>query len=185
LKNSHALLVSCLDGRLIIQSFRTHEYQYEEMLMLWKNYIYQALKTYFEENGKLAPTPQRTAEYQPGHADFADRPGPEYLFDHACAGFFTLRFRSSPQFQQDLFEHHAQGTYLVLHIRMQNTADFPIMVWDKDYFVEGSLGEGSVLYSQNSAATGYLPDRVGPCQGVIEPEAVGCFLAFDIDPGAT
>ena len=47
-KMDHATLVSCVDGRVIIQTFGSHEYQTQEMISLWQNYIYQTLKYHFE-----------------------------------------------------------------------------------------------------------------------------------------
>ncbi len=42
-KTSHGTLATCLQGRLIIQTFRSHEYDQKLMTMLWQNYIYQTL----------------------------------------------------------------------------------------------------------------------------------------------
>jgi hypothetical protein len=190
IKDRHALLVSCLNGRLTLQTFRTHEYQHDEMLDLWKNYIYQALKSYFAVNGQTPPTPVLTAQAEPVNTPtpYGPTPGPEYTLEHGCDGLFAVRLRSSPQFQQDLFEHHAEGEFLVLHLGLRSEANFPIMIWRKDYFVEGTLDGKAVIYSPNPDATGYLfIDRNGHLyQDVIQPgESWNVSVAFDINPRAT
>lgn len=43
-KNDHGVLTVCMDGRLIIQTFSSHDMAAEEMIPLWENYIYNALK---------------------------------------------------------------------------------------------------------------------------------------------
>ncbi len=48
MKTSYGLLSSCLDGRVILQTFRTHEYAHDDMVRLWQNYIYNALKAHLE-----------------------------------------------------------------------------------------------------------------------------------------
>lgn len=47
-KNNYATLASCLDGRLIIQTFSSHDYHHEDMVRLWQNYIYNSLKAHYE-----------------------------------------------------------------------------------------------------------------------------------------
>jgi len=43
----YGTLVSCMDGRLIIQTFSTHQYAQKDMVALWENYIYNALKSHY------------------------------------------------------------------------------------------------------------------------------------------
>jgi flagellar motor protein MotB len=45
--NTHGTLVSCLDGRFIIQTHSTHDLAMEESVPLWENYIYNALKAVY------------------------------------------------------------------------------------------------------------------------------------------
>jgi len=40
-------LATCYDGRFIIQTFSTHQYDRASMVLLWQNYIYNALKNHF------------------------------------------------------------------------------------------------------------------------------------------
>jgi hypothetical protein len=46
-KDAHATLTSCVDGRLILQTFSDHQFSIESMEPLWENYIYNALKARF------------------------------------------------------------------------------------------------------------------------------------------
>jgi len=186
-KNSNGVLVSCLDGRLIIQTFRTHEYHHDDMLMLWQNYIYNTLKSYFAQTGKKVPTPAITAlpTLEGTSTPAGPTPGPDYIFEHGCDGIFSIKLTDAPRFQKDLFEHHANGLFLVLNVLYRNNTDFPIMVWDGDYLLQGELNGRKLEYRFNREATGYLfVDGSGDLvQGVIEPgESRRVGLAFDIDP---
>jgi len=46
-KESHAVLTSCMGGRVLIQTFTTHQYNAEDMTKLWQNYVYYTLKNHF------------------------------------------------------------------------------------------------------------------------------------------
>lgn len=46
-KESHAVLTSCMEGRTLIQTFTTHQYNAEDMTKLWQNYVYYTLKNHF------------------------------------------------------------------------------------------------------------------------------------------
>ncbi len=41
--NAYGLITECLDGRMIWQTFSTHDYRTQEMTNLWQNYIYNTL----------------------------------------------------------------------------------------------------------------------------------------------
>jgi len=45
---SYGLLAKCMDGRLIWQTFSTHDYKDQEMTNLWQNYIYNALQARYD-----------------------------------------------------------------------------------------------------------------------------------------
>ncbi len=47
-KDRYGTLVSCMDGRLIIQTHSTHDYRAEYMVPLWQNYIDYTLRSHFE-----------------------------------------------------------------------------------------------------------------------------------------
>jgi hypothetical protein len=46
-KDNHGTIAICKDGRFIIQTHSTHDYHKEDMMRLWQNYIYNALKAHF------------------------------------------------------------------------------------------------------------------------------------------
>ncbi len=187
-KESHAVLVSCLGGRLILQTFRTHEYSHDEMVELWENYIYQTLRSYFTQSGKVIPTPSRKAPIiDSTSTPLAPTPGPEYNFAHGCDGFFQVKFTKSPVFQKDLFEHHTDGQYLILRAQVKSLADFPIMIWDGDYSVKAQIEGQDVEAFIDPDATGYLfiEDGGQLVQGIIEPGDIwNLSLAFDVSSNA-
>jgi hypothetical protein len=47
-KNSYGTLVSCIEGRFIIQTYSSHDYHREDVVRLWQNYIYNGLRAHFE-----------------------------------------------------------------------------------------------------------------------------------------
>ncbi|MEW6718422.1 MAG: hypothetical protein AB1345_13095 [Chloroflexota bacterium] len=46
--DSSLTAVSCLDGRLIIQTYSTHSYGRDRILLMWQNYVYNTLKARFD-----------------------------------------------------------------------------------------------------------------------------------------
>lgn len=46
-KNDYGTLGVCDDGRLIIQTFSSHDYRSADVINLWQNYIYYTLKNHF------------------------------------------------------------------------------------------------------------------------------------------
>lgn len=46
-KYRYGTVASCLDGRLIIQTFSSHNYRQEDVTRLWQNYIYNTLRSRF------------------------------------------------------------------------------------------------------------------------------------------
>ena len=46
-KSDHGTLVTCLKGRMIIQTFSTHEYNRSDITRLWQNYIHYTLNNHF------------------------------------------------------------------------------------------------------------------------------------------
>jgi hypothetical protein len=49
-KYDHATLATCLEGRLILQTFCNLDYARSEITPLWENYIYYTLKNHFTTN---------------------------------------------------------------------------------------------------------------------------------------
>ena len=190
MKLSNGTLASCLGGRVIVQTFRTHEYQHDDMLRLWQNYIYQTLKAHLAFTGQTLPTPALTAQPTPVGSPTAPgpTPGPAYTLAHGCDGIFSVRLTDAPLFQKDLFEHHAEGDFLILRLQLANQTNFPIQVWDQDYFIEARSGTQTQVYSPHKAATGYLyiENSGSLSQDLIQPGATARIaLAFDVDPRAS
>lgn len=47
-KSRYGLITSCMEGRMILQTFSTHDYHREQMQMLWENYIVNTLTNHFK-----------------------------------------------------------------------------------------------------------------------------------------
>lgn len=47
-KSDHGVLASCMDGRMVIQTFSTHDYKMDIMQALWENYITYTLIKHYE-----------------------------------------------------------------------------------------------------------------------------------------
>lgn len=47
-KSDHGVLASCMDGRMVIQTFSTHDYKMDIMQALWENYITYTLVKHYE-----------------------------------------------------------------------------------------------------------------------------------------
>lgn len=188
LANDHGLLVTCLDGRMILQTFRSHEYHHDDMVALWQNYIYQTLKSHFSFTQTNLPTPVATylPDSQPvGQIPEGPTPGPDYTFPHACGAALTARLVEAPDFKRDLFEHHALGTFLILRLEVVNLSTFPVQIWDQDYILQGEVNGKPVTYAPHTAATGYLyierPSNL--YQDLIQPgETWRTSVAFDVAP---
>lgn len=45
--NQEAVLATCYEGRVIIQTFSDHDYKQADVIPLWQNYIYNTLKNHF------------------------------------------------------------------------------------------------------------------------------------------
>ncbi len=189
-KTDHGLLVSCLGGRMILQTFRTHQYDLEDMTALWQNYIYQALQRRLTSAHKSLPTPAVTyaapqtpvAVTPPGAT-----PGPDYTFPHPCGGALTARVLQAPVLTPDLFEHHASGVFLILRLEVQNTGLEAVQIWAGDYALESLVGQNKFVVPLHRPATGYLylesPARLA--QDLVQPgETWRTSLAFDINPAS-
>lgn len=46
--NAYGLLAECLDGRMIWQTFSTHDYKTQDMINLWQNYIINTLRARYD-----------------------------------------------------------------------------------------------------------------------------------------
>lgn len=182
--DDHGTLVSCLGGRVILQTFRSHEYQSPDMIRLWQNYIYNTLKARFTVGNTNAPTPVVT--FDPPQVTGTPIPGggvPQPGTEFRCGGAFTVQLLSEPVLQKSLFEHHASGTFLLADLQLKNLTSFPIQIWDGDYSVEGRVDNRPLLRGLHKAATGYLfiNKQLNLVQDAIAPGATfSVALAFDV-----
>jgi hypothetical protein len=184
-KTSHGTLVSCAEGRMILQTFSSHEYQYNQVLNLWQNYIYQTLKSRFKGRPSGAPTPVSTMPVStPPTPAIVEGPLPGVGNNFPCGDIFTGSLGSAVQFQNQLFEHNAVGSFLIVDLQLINNSQHPVQIWDGDYSVEGLLHGQPVSYSPQKAATGYLyiENPRNLYQDLIQPDIPwSTSLAFDVD----
>jgi hypothetical protein len=106
--------------------------------------------------------------------------------DARCGDSFIARVSNPPEITKDLFEHHAQGTFLIVILEMQNLTGQPIQIWDGDYFVDGIVNGKTQEYTPHKAATGYLFITRGNNlnQDQIKPGlSWKTYLAFDVPVG--
>lgn len=47
-KSDYGVLASCMGGRMVIQTFSTHDYKLDLMQVLWENYIFYTLTKHYE-----------------------------------------------------------------------------------------------------------------------------------------
>jgi len=105
-----------------------------------------------------------------------------------CGEALIARVSTPLEFTKDLFEHHAQGVFLIVILEMQNLSPQPIQIWDGDYIVEAQVTDKTISYPIQKAATGYLFITRGKylSQDQIKPgEKWATYLAFDVDPHGT
>ncbi len=183
--NDHAILVSCVDGRVILQAFSSHEYAKEDMIALWQNYIFQTLKNRFilkppYQPPVVAPTADVTPQ-APAPAATIGQPA-------ACGQSLIARVPAIPIRQRDLFEHHAKGEYIIFSLELENTTSEPLIIYDLDYFLEGYLNGKALVYQPDKAASGYLyiQNSGNLYQDWVQPGTRWrTNLAFDINPQAS
>ncbi len=46
--DAYGTIAECLDGRMVWQTFSTHDYMYDDMVNMWQNYIYNTLLARYE-----------------------------------------------------------------------------------------------------------------------------------------
>lgn len=104
--------------------------------------------------------------------------------DNVCS---TLIFRILPplEFEKDLFEHHAKGNFLILHLEVINQTDQIIQIFGEDYHLRYFIDTQEFDSTPQAAATNYLYIRRGEYfyQDKIAAHATWhTYLAFDVDP---
>ncbi len=188
--NDHGLISSCLGGRVIIQTFRSHEYQPQDSIALWQNYVHQALQQRFIHTPRSLPTPglvfplsdDPSPVLRPGPT-----PGPDYTFAHTCGEALTARLLVAPRFSTDLFEHHAQGVFAQLRLELTNPGAEDIQVWAQDYRLDYTIGKAQKSQEIHKAATGFLfiEGGVSLWQTMLSPgQSTRVAVVFDIPAAA-
>jgi len=191
-KEDHGVLARCIEGRVIYQSFSSHEYVFEDMIPLWQNYVYNTLLAKIEGTNVIT-------KFIMGDNLIADRQmNPTPIFHQAetgklgeeftCGGIIQGNVPREPKYIKDMFEHHAEGIYAILEVELKNISEYPIQIFDGDYTLTGQLGDVIKNYKLDKAATDYLfiesPKNLS--QDLILPSTIyKTSLAFDVDEGVT
>lgn len=104
---------------------------------------------------------------------------------HGCEGILAFRLVDPPVQTKDLFEHHAQGTFLIFHLETINLTQNPIQIYSDDYTLILPRENAESLVKPHKAATNYLYIVRGDnfYQGKIKPNLIWrTYLAFDVPP---
>ena len=121
------------------------------------------------------PLPSPTASLPPTQP-------PEPL---GCEGILAFRFIDPPEQTKDLFEHHAQGTFLILHLEVINLTQNAIQIYSDDYTLILPRDNAESPFKPHKAATNYLYLVRGDnfYQDKIKPNEIWrTYLAFDVPP---
>lgn len=126
------------------------------------------------------PTPTETPD--PGTLSFVEAQIGEQA---TCSNSLIAIVPQAPEFNKDLFEHHATGTFLILKLELLNTTNQSIQIWDDDYSIEYEINEKKFSIKPHRAATTYLYIQKGGklMQDQVEPDITNweTNLAFDVD----
>ncbi len=101
----------------------------------------------------------------------------------SCEGILAFRIIDPPEQVRDLFEHHAQGTFLILHLEVMNLTQSPIQIYADDYTLILPDENVERLVKPHMAATNYLYIIKGGnfYQDKIKPATIWhTYLAFDV-----
>jgi len=187
----HGTLANCMNGRMVIQTFSSHEYAMEDMILLWQNYIYNTLKNHhlltYSKSGQ-PDTGQTDGEGAGTETEISNMAVPLHKNNTGVpveCGPLVINVPSPPVQTRDMFEHHADGIFVLLDLEISNNMQEPVQIWDEDYSLEGVKGEEKLVYKPDKAASGYLyiENPVNLNQDLIRQGGVWrTKLAFDVDP---
>ncbi len=102
-----------------------------------------------------------------------------------CQGILSGQLARPVRTQQQLFEHNAEGEFVIVDLQLENLSRNPVQIWDDDYVIEGFIGGAPVSYPIQKAATGYLyiQDSRNLWQDLLlTGQPWETTLAFDVDP---
>jgi hypothetical protein len=188
--NDHGLITSCLGGRVILQTFRSHEYQADDMTALWQNYVYNTLRARFAAHPAQAPRASVTYPVSDAPSEVlrpGPTPGPDYTFPHPCGQALTARVVTSPRYSSALFEHVPQGQFVNFLVDLVNTGPEAVQIWAGDYRLGYTANGQAGATPIHKAATGFLYIDYGSdlWQTALPPGgSARIALAFDIPRGA-
>ncbi len=99
----------------------------------------------------------------------------------------NLIFRIIPpiEFEKNLFEHHARGTFLILHLEAINQTNQMVQIFREDYHLNYSLNAQLLDVTPQAEATNYLYIRRGESfyQDKITAQSIWhSYIAFDVQP---
>lgn len=100
-----------------------------------------------------------------------------------CENIIAFRLLGLPEQTKDLFEHHAKGTFLILHLEAINLTRNPIQIFSQDYALILHRENNELTLAPHQAATNYLYLVRGDnfYQDKIKPASIWrTYLAFDI-----
>jgi hypothetical protein len=189
--DDHGTLVYCMEGRMVIQTFSSHEYAMEDMIALWQNYIYKTLRNHHKLTFSEVYNPareQNESETTNTDNEISNQDGSENINrvgDPVECGPMVIEVPNYPVQTRDMFEHHAEGVYMILDLEISNRIHQPIQIWDEDYSLEGFSREEKITFKPDKAASGYLyiENPVNLNQDLIKPGGLWrTKLAFDINP---
>lgn len=183
LLDQHGALAVCLENRLVLQTFSSHEYNDYDVIHLWQNYIYHTLQGRFaHQSVSLLPTPRGDEPLQPtatgsGATGMAAQPN--------CQGIVSVQIAAPVIIAPQLFEHNPAGQFVIVDLQLKNLSPAPFQIWDDDYRLQGYIGDQPMSYPIHKAATSYLfnqqPNNLW--QDLLFPaQDWETRLAFDVDP---
>ncbi|GAB4483816.1 MAG: hypothetical protein Kow0088_27130 [Anaerolineales bacterium] len=101
----------------------------------------------------------------------------------ACEGLLAFHLLQPAEQTRDLFEHHAQGTFLIFHLEAINLTSGVIQIYSHDYTLILPREDDEIRLKPHKAATNYLYLVRGDnfYQDKIEPFSIWrTYLAFDV-----
>ncbi len=185
--DQHGTLAVCYDNRLVLQTFSSHEYSNYDVIPLWQNYIYHTLRARFaSQEDSLIPTPLVEESLpDPLIATQTSSSSTSAGSELDCQGILSGQLARPVRTQQQLFEHNAEGEFVIVDLQLENLSRNPVQIWDDDYVIEGFIGGAPVSYPIQKAATGYLyiQDSRNLWQDLLlTGQPWETTLAFDVDP---
>jgi len=133
----------------------------------------------------LSKNSQAPFSFTPGQTEQINISTFEPYSFSGCDGLLDARFSGEEEWVKDLFEHHALGQFLILHLVIANISNQNIQIWDGDYLLTAQLAGTEVKVSPHKAATNYLYITRGDSfyqDKIIPGSSWKTYLAFDVDP---